>query len=212
MPMQIRTYEFNPVAVNTYLLYDETREAAIIDCGASTREEREKLKKGLQGLHLKLLLNTHLHFDHVLGNRFIYDLYGLQPQYHEAEDRLPGLRLQTAAFGLPIDYEPPKAGKFISDGETITFGQTSLKALLTPGHSPGSLSFYAPDDRCLFTGDALFRHDIGRTDLWEGNEKTLIRAIREKLLVLPDDTKIYPGHGPGTSVGEEIRNNPYLQI
>jgi glyoxylase-like metal-dependent hydrolase (beta-lactamase superfamily II) len=210
--MQIRKYEFNRVAVNTYLLYDETREAALIDCGVSTGEERTKLKEYLthQGLQLKVLLNTHLHFDHVLGNRFIYETYGLKPQYHEAEEQMPDLKIQAAAFGLPVDYEPVKAGNFISDGDLIQFGTTSLKALLTPGHSPGSLSYYCEKDRCVFTGDALFRHDIGRTDLWGGDEDTLIHAIRNSLLTLPDDTEIYPGHGPASNIKEEKLQNIYL--
>jgi glyoxylase-like metal-dependent hydrolase (beta-lactamase superfamily II) len=200
------------VEVNTYVLYDETKEAVIIDCGVSNDREEKQLKEFIQSTELKLkyLLNTHLHFDHVLGSHFIYENYGLKPQYHEAEDAMPNLKMQAGSFGLSLDYEPVKAGRFIQNGELIQFGNTTLKALLTPGHSPGSLSFYCEKDACVFTGDALFRHDIGRTDLWGGDEDTLINAIRNQLLTLPEDTKIYPGHGPASTVKEEKLQNPYI--
>jgi glyoxylase-like metal-dependent hydrolase (beta-lactamase superfamily II) len=210
--MQIKLFEFNPVHVNTYLIYDETKEAAIIDCGAFTQEENERVKEYIDfhGLKLKYLLDTHLHFDHILGNHFIYDTYGLKPQYHESEESMPGLRKQTVIFGMPVDYEPVSGEHFINDSDLIRFGNTTLKALLTPGHSPGSISYYCEADNCVFTGDALFRHDIGRTDLWGGNEETLISAIKNKLLTLPENTEIYPGHGPASTVKEEKQHNPYL--
>jgi glyoxylase-like metal-dependent hydrolase (beta-lactamase superfamily II) len=200
------------VQVNTYVLYDETKEAVIIDCGVSNSREEKQLKEFIQSNELKLkhLLNTHLHFDHVLGNHFIYETYGLKPQYHEAESFMPDLKMQAGSFGLILDYEQVKAEHFIQNGELIQFGNTSLKALLTPGHSPGSLSFYCEKNSCVFTGDALFRHDIGRTDLWGGDEDTLINAIRNQLLTLPEDTKIYPGHGPASTVKEEKQQNPYI--
>ncbi|MDR0682535.1 MAG: MBL fold metallo-hydrolase [Dysgonamonadaceae bacterium] len=210
--MQIKIFELNPVQVNTYLIYDETKEAALIDCGVSSKEEREKIKEYIDLHHLKLkrLLNTHLHFDHILGNRFIYDTYGLKPEYHAAEESMPGLKMQASTFGMFINYEPVTAEHFINEGDFIRFGNTTLKALLTPGHSPGSLSFYCFEGNCVFTGDALFRHDIGRTDLWGGNEAVLIAAIRNKLLTLPDLTVIYPGHGPASNVKEEKQHNPYI--
>jgi len=210
--MQIKIFEFNPVSVNTYLLCDETKEAALIDCGASSKKEQEELRKYIRshGLKIKRLLNTHLHFDHILGNRFIFDTYGVKPQYHEAEDSMPNLRMQTSVFGLPISYESVGAEHFIGDGDIVSFGNTALRVLLTPGHSPGSLSFYNEKDRCVFTGDVLFQHDIGRTDLWGGNEEILLHSIRTKLLTLPDDTVLYPGHGPSSTILEEKQHNPYL--
>jgi glyoxylase-like metal-dependent hydrolase (beta-lactamase superfamily II) len=210
--MQIKIFEFNPIQVNTYLLYDETKEAAIIDCGASNQVEgiRLKLFINFHGLKLKYLLNTHLHFDHTLGNRFIYDTYGLKPQYHEAENSMPGLKKQADKFGFPINIESVLADTFINDGEIIRFGHTEIKALLTPGHSPGSLSFYCEENHCVFTGDALFHHDIGRTDLWGGDENVLIHSIQTRLLSLPDKTNVFPGHGPSSTVEEEKQNNPYL--
>ena len=210
--MQIKVFEFNMVTVNTYLLYDETKEAVLIDCGAFTAEEQGQVKQYIDfhGLQLKHLLNTHLHFDHLLGNRFIYETYGWKPEYHQSEETMPGLRKQTVIFGIPVNYEPVSADHFINDGDEIRFGNSTLKALLTPGHSPGSISYYCKSDHCVFTGDVLFRHDIGRTDLWGGNEETLVNAIRTQLLTLPDDTKIYPGHGPASTVKEEKQHNPYI--
>jgi glyoxylase-like metal-dependent hydrolase (beta-lactamase superfamily II) len=210
--MQIKLFELNPVCVNTYLIYDETKEAALIDCGVSSQEECERIKEyiNVHNLKLKRLLNTHLHFDHILGNRFIHDTYGLKPEYNAAEESMPGLKMQASAFGLFINYEPVNAEHFINEGDIISFGNTELEALSTPGHSPGSLSFYSQKEHCVFTGDALFRHDIGRTDLWGGNKDTLITAIRNKLLTLPDRTKIYPGHGPASDIKEEKLHNIYL--
>jgi glyoxylase-like metal-dependent hydrolase (beta-lactamase superfamily II) len=210
--MQIKQFEFNSICVNTYLLYDETKEALLIDCGASTADECRKLEEYIHHhqIHLSCLLNTHLHFDHVLGNHFIYERYGLKPCYHEAEESMPSLQKQTTAFGINVNYEPTGAARFINDNDQIRFGNTTLQALLTPGHSPASLSFYCQADHCIFTGDALFRYNIGRTDLWGGNEEILISAIKNKILTLPDDTKIYPGHGPASTVKEEKQHNPYI--
>jgi glyoxylase-like metal-dependent hydrolase (beta-lactamase superfamily II) len=211
--MQIKIFEFNMVCVNTYLLHDETKEAVIVDCGAFTEKERNRLEEYISTNELKIkhLLNTHLHFDHTLGNYFIYKNYGLKPQYNKEDDRMPSLKMQAASFGVRIDYEPVKAGHFINDGDDIHFGNTTLKALSTPGHSPGGLSFYCEKDHCVFTGDTLFHRDIGRTDLWEGDENVLRQAIRSQLLTLPDNTVVFPGHGPSSSVAEEKQRNPYLR-
>jgi glyoxylase-like metal-dependent hydrolase (beta-lactamase superfamily II) len=211
--MQIKLFEFNPVAENTYLLYDETQEAVVIDCGAFTAQEKQQLGEYIDRhrLQLKHLLTTHLHFDHLLGNRFLYEHYGLQPEYHRQEETMPGLPQQLKAFGFPAGDEAVSAGRLLQAGDEICFGHTVLKALSTPGHSPASLSFYCEQAHCVFTGDALFRHDIGRTDLWGGNEATLIHAIRTQLLTLPDDTVVYPGHGPSSTIREEKQFNPYIQ-
>jgi glyoxylase-like metal-dependent hydrolase (beta-lactamase superfamily II) len=210
--MHIKIFDFNPVHENTYLLYDETKEAAIIDCGASTEVENEQLTNYIQtnSLKLKYLLNTHLHFDHAIGNYFIYRKYGLKPQYHIQENLLPELKIQAKFLMLPSGYEEIRADNFINDGDCIQFGNTTLKALLTPGHSPGSLSFYCETEPCVFTGDALFRHDIGRTDLWGGNEYVLLNAIRSKLLTLPSHTVVYSGHGLSSTIQEEKEHNPYI--
>ncbi|MCC8145081.1 MAG: MBL fold metallo-hydrolase [Bacteroidales bacterium] len=210
--MKIKIFPFNPLFENTYLLYDDTKEAALIDCGASSEKEYALLDNFIEsnGLTLKVLLNTHLHFDHALGNNYIREKYGLKPQYHKNEDAMPCVKPQASTFGFSIVYEPVKADHFIKEGEIIRFGNTSLLSILTPGHSPGSLSFYNKEDNCIFTGDALFKRSIGRTDLWKGDESTLLKAIRTKILTLPDETVVYPGHGPATTVIEEKKHNPYI--
>lgn len=208
--LKVKVFIFNPVMENTYLLFDETQEAAIIDCGASNEKEQKQLADFIieNKLNLKRLLNTHLHFDHVLGNRFIYETYRLKPEYHR-EEALSELKKLNAAYS-PIKYEPVDAEHFIEHNEEIVFGNTKLIALLTPGHSPGGLSFYAEKDRCVFTGDTLFQHDIGRTDLPGGNHKTLLDSISTHLFTLPDNTVVYPGHDLPTTIEEEKLNNPHF--
>ncbi|GHV08854.1 MBL fold hydrolase [Bacteroidia bacterium] len=204
--LQLKVFVFNPVMENTYLLFDETKEAVIIDCGATTAGEKKRLSDFIQenGLTLKHLLNTHLHFDHILGNQFIYETFGLRPEYNQADEPLLQTRMSA------IRYEPVYAGRYLDEGDEITFGNITLKALATPGHSPGSLSFYAEKGGCVFTGDALFHLDIGRTDLWGGNHRELIDSIKKKLLTLPEDTVVYPGHEEPSTIGEEKLHNPHL--
>jgi glyoxylase-like metal-dependent hydrolase (beta-lactamase superfamily II) len=211
--MQIKLFKFNPVKVNTYIIYDETKEAIIIDCGAYTEKECMKLQNFIDSnnLQVKYLINTHLHFDHVLGNYFIYKTYGLKSKYHVYEEIIPDLKTQADFFKFQIDYHPISTMHHINEKDTISFGNTILEALLTAGHSPGSLSFYCKKNNCIFTGDALFYHSIGRTDLWNGNKKTLTTAIKSKILTLPKSTKIFPGHGQSSSIEEEKIYNPYLQ-
>lgn len=210
--MEIKIFVFNPIKENTYLLYDESKEAVIIDCGASTPDEENELKEYINAhnLQLKHLLNTHLHFDHAIGNHFIYETYGLKPQYNRLEETMPGLKTQAGGIGLQVGYEPVLADHHLKEGDEIRFGNTTLKAIISSGHSPGSLSYYSEKDQCVFTGDALFYHSIGRTDLWGGNEEELLTNITTKLLRLPDDTTVYPGHGPSSTVSEEKKNNPYI--
>ena len=209
--LKVKTFVFNPIMENTYLLFDETQEAAIIDCGASNEKEQKQVVEFVRenNLKLKRLLNTHSHFDHVLGNRFIYETYGLKPEYHKKEEDLHEFNKLNVMFS-PIKYEPVDAGHFIEHEEEIVFGNTQLKALLTPGHTLGGLSFYSEKDGCVFTGDTLFLHDVGRSDLPGGDHKILINSIRTCLFTLPDDTVVYPGHDIQTTIGEEKLHNPYF--
>jgi len=209
--LKIKVFVFNPIMENTYLLYDETKEAAIIDCGASNADEQKQLTGFIRenNLTLKRLLNTHLHFDHILGNRFIYDTFGLKPEYNKAEESIAGLQKLNIMFS-PVKFEQIDAGHYIEHEEEIIFGTTRLKALLTPGHSSGGLCFYSKEDGCVFTGDTLFHRDIGRSDLLGGNHKQLIKSIRDHLLVLPDNTVVYPGHEQPTTIEEEKLYNPHF--
>ena len=211
----IKQFEFNPFGENTYVLSDETREAIVVDCGCMTAGERSLFSAYLTEHELTpvRLLCTHLHFDHIIGNAFIRDTYGLQPEASRLDvEQLPSLEVQMAGLGLPphLIFESVPVEKYLAEGDTVRFGRSELQVLSTPGHSPGSLSFYSPADGFVLSGDALFAGSIGRTDLWGGNFRTLITAIREKLLTLPDDTVVYSGHGPATTVSIERNENPYL--
>jgi glyoxylase-like metal-dependent hydrolase (beta-lactamase superfamily II) len=209
----IKSFEFNHFAVNTYLLHDETREAVLIDCGCFRKEEELELSNYIIANRLtpKLLLCTHLHLDHVFGNEFANRTYGLKPQAHKADaDALPSAQEQARLFGIRDRIQDIPIEKYIVGNETIHFGHSELQALLVPGHSPGSLVFYNRKDGFAIVGDAIFSRNIGRTDLWGGNHEVLIAAIRDKILSLPDETILYPGHGPATNVFEESLNNPFL--
>lgn len=211
--IDIKVFEFNAIAENTYLLYDETKEAVLIDCGCMTPAEEGLLSDFISQneLSLKRLLCTHLHFDHVLGNGFIYRKYGIKPEAHKKEvEMLPTIKEQIKSMGFPFPIEFVDVENYLVGNETISFGQSELTTLLVPGHSPGSLAFYSKKDGFIVVGDALFNGSIGRTDLWGGNYDMLIAAIKDKILSLPDETIVYPGHGPSTTVINEKLNNPFL--
>jgi len=212
--IHIKQFTFNYFSVNTYLIYDETSEAALIDCGCMNKTEEAALSSFIKdnSLVIKRLLSTHYHFDHVIGNSFVSNTYHVKPEMHRGERavNIPTLSMQAMAFGINKSFEDIEPERFIEDGDGIKFGNTILTALLVPGHSPASLAFYCAAEGVVFTGDALFYGSIGRTDLWGGDYHTLISAIRAKLLTLPDITQIYPGHGPASSIFFEKENNPYL--
>ena len=211
--MTIKTFTFNPFQENTYLLYDESNEAVIIDAGCLFDSEKLQLKNFIveQKLTVKHLINTHLHLDHQFGNKFIADTFGLKPQAHiEDEFLLDTVVAQARSFGFPINEEAQALGSYISENQEINFGHAKLKAIHVPGHSPGSLAFYSEENGVLFVGDVLFKGSIGRTDLVKGDYATLIQSITKKLLPLPDSTIVYSGHGPTSTIGYEKVNNPYL--
>ncbi|MCC8133382.1 MAG: MBL fold metallo-hydrolase [Tannerellaceae bacterium] len=211
--IHIKPFEFNYFSVNTYLVYDDTKEGVLIDCGCMRREEEKELIDFIEenGIELKHLLCTHLHVDHILGNEFIYQTYGLSPEAHRAEvEALPSAQKQADMLGLPIQVTDIPVKHFIVGNDLIRFGDSELKALLVSGHSPGSLAFYNQQTGFVVVGDTLFERSIGRTDLWGGNQEVLVAAIKDKLLSLPDETIVYPGHGPETRVVNEILSNPYL--
>ena len=209
----IKQFTFNPFMENTYLLYDESKEAVVIDCGCLFRKEKDALSAFIENnnLHLKRLLSTHYHFDHVIGNTFIYERYGLRPEMHRDEfNKAFTLNIQLAKFGMSERIEDVEPARYIEDNEEIRFGHSVLKALLVPGHSPGSLAFYNETDAFVIVGDVLFHCGIGRTDLWGGHYNTLISSIQNRLLPLPDPTVVYPGHGPATTILNEKTHNPFL--
>ncbi len=212
--MELKIFVNNPWQQNTVLLYDHTGEAVVIDCGCFSKAERIELKEFVDRKKLKLvaLLCTHLHFDHILGNRFMQEEYGLSAQAAEADVfLLEGVVQYATALGLRGMEEPPALGGFLKDGDVVKFGISELKVIAVSGHSPGGLCFYSADDRLLIAGDVLFEGSIGRTDLPGGNHKELIQGIKNKLFILPDDVQIIPGHGPATVIGEEKRENPFFK-
>ena len=210
--MEIYKLVFSPIDVNTYVLADPSGDCAVMDCGCYDKNEFSQLKQLLNGNTLKpvLLLNTHCHLDHVFGNRFILEEYNLSTWCHkEDEYNRENAVKQAVSFGLSIEAPPAPSG-FLTDGQKVSFGSTELTALHVPGHSLGSLAFYSRKDSVVFTGDALFAGSIGRTDLPGGDYGTLIKSIRTKLFTLPTDTMVYPGHGNKTSIGAEIKTNPFF--
>jgi len=212
--MNIFRFVFSPIEVNTYILADKSGECAIIDCGCYDKNEFEELDSLIKDKNLKpvLLLNTHCHLDHIFGNNFILDRYKLKAFSSEYDEiNRKNAARHAMLFGLTMN-EPPEPAGFLSDNQVITFGTTKLKALLVPGHTSGSLAFYSEKNDCVFSGDALFSGNIGRTDLPGGNYDTLIKSIKSKLFILPPSTVVYPGHGNETTIKIEIETNPYFTL
>lgn len=211
--LKIKTFTFNPIQENTYVVSDETGEAVVIDAGCYFPQEKEALKNYLESedLTLKLVLNTHLHFDHQFGNRFLFETYGLRPHAHpEDEFLLEKVVTGASIYGFPVTENAMPVGHYLNEGDRITFGKTTFECIHVPGHCPGHLVFHDVENKVLFAGDVLFRGSVGRTDLERGNHSQLITGITEKLLILPDDTRVYSGHGPSTTIGDEKQFNPYL--
>ena len=212
--IQIQRFVCNYYEENCYVLFDETKEAVIIDCGCLHRQEEERLAAFIKAKELtpKHLLCTHLHLDHIFGNAFVHKTYGLVPQAHHADlANLPSLQKQAEGMGIQLNMnEVPVDTNYLKEGDVIRFGNTTLAIYEVPGHSPGSIAFYSEQGNFVVSGDALFRESIGRTDLWGGNHQQLLRAIREKLFTLPDNTAVYSGHGPQSSIGHEKKYNPFF--
>lgn len=211
--MEIKVFHFNPFVENTYLLFDETLEAALIDCGCLTNEEKMVLKNFVDenNLTIKQLLNTHLHIDHSFGNAWAARTWGVLPKAHKADESLiEKAHFQAQLFGIYEPIETQKLGEYLDETEEICFGTTKLQVLHVPGHSAGSVCFYHAASHSLVSGDVLFRGSIGRTDLPGGDFNQLITHINEKLLVLPDETAVFCGHGLPTTIGQERATNPFL--
>ena len=212
--MKIKQIQNNPFQENTYVMWDEaTMEAAIVDCGALFPQEEEKIETFVNenNLKIKYILNTHLHLDHCFGNAWAAELYGVLPMAHEDDETLLArMGEQARMFGLPFKVRTEKLGEYLKDGDILKLGNNEIKVIHTPGHSRGGLCFYIPAAGWLISGDSLFEGSIGRTDLEGGSYTTLIKSITERLLTLPNETVVYPGHGAYTTIGEEKKSNPFL--
>ncbi len=210
--MKIETFVNNPYQENTYIIYDETGDCAIVDPGMYTAVEENTVVNFIKENNLKpvMLLNTHCHIDHVLGNKFIFDQYGLKPKFNKGELSL----LQAIPSYAPqqgFDYKlSPEPEEFLPESGQISLGNGFLDLLFTPGHSPAHLCFYSEADGFVVGGDALFKGSIGRTDLPGGDHQALLKNIKEKLFTLPEEVEVYPGHGPFTTIGFEKANNPFF--
>ena len=211
--LHIQSFVFNPFQENTYILYNTEGDAFIIDPGCYTEAEIQALKSFIaeKKLSPKKLINTHCHIDHVLGNRFVFETYGLVPNYHE--DEIP-IILEVDQYALQMGFQyqaAPIPETFLSGEDILYLGEHRVELLYVPGHSPGHLCLYFPSQGMLISGDTLFRGSIGRTDLPGGSHKELLERIKTQIYTLPDHVIVYPGHGPSTTIGDEKQNNPYIR-
>ena len=210
--LQIASLSFNPFQQNTYVLYDESGSCVIVDPGCYEPDERQELQAfiGNNGLRVTQLVNTHCHIDHVLGNEFVKQTYGVGLHIHKLDDPvLRAVSSYASNYGFNL-YQPATVDGYLEEGGELLVGNARLSILFVPGHAPGHIAFYSAESKSLISGDVLFYNSIGRTDLPGGNFETLDNSIRKKLYVLPEDTTVYPGHGPKTSIGFEKKTNPFV--
>jgi len=210
--IKIDFFTFGPFQENTYILSDESRECIIIDPGCYDDQERAELSGFISANGLKpvKLLNTHCHIDHVFGNKFIADKYKLGLEMHKKDLTVLHSLMNVAHLYNLNAEESPEPDKFIDEGNTIKFGNSTLEILFCPGHAPGHIVFVNKDQKFVIGGDVLFYGGIGRTDLPGGDHATLIKSIKEKIFPLGDEFTVYSGHGQETNIGFERRNNPFL--
>lgn len=212
--MEIKRFEFNFFGENTYVIWDATsHEAAIVDPGMVNAEETNLIEDFIatHRLSVRYILLTHAHVDHTFGIDILKEKYHAPVLAHKADLPLGQMRGQQAEmFHLPMKLGPVEIDRFISASTTLNLGNERIEVIETPGHSPGGVCYYVPESSFILTGDTLFQGSIGRTDLPGGNHNTLLRSISTGLFNLPDNTVVYPGHGPATTIGKEKRTNPFF--
>lgn len=213
--LNIKLFVCNPFQENCYIASDETKEAIIIDCGAFYQEERKAVidyirRNDLTPVHL---LSTHAHIDHNFGNNTIHDEFGLCPEVHAKDEYLmKKLDEQAELFcNFKLDYKMPPVGKYLSDKDTISFGNHKFTIIPTPGHTPGSVFYYCEEEQLAFSGDTLFRMSIGRTDFEQGSYIDIYKSLRNIASILPGETTVLTGHGPKTTIHDEVSMNPYMK-
>ena len=212
---KIQSIMCNPLQENCYVVSDDSNECVIVDCGTYYDEEKTAIHRyirqnGLKPVHL---LATHGHLDHIFGNADIYREYGLEVEVcSEDQELVENLSKQASdLFGIDIEEVQPPVGRLLKDGDTITFGTHTLRVLRTPGHTHGSVLFYCEEEKVVLTGDTLFRMSIGRTDFPEGDWQEMENSLHNVVARLPQDTVILPGHGPKSTIADELKYNPYLR-
>lgn len=210
--IKLKQFVFNELGVNTYVLYDDSKKCIIVDPGCNTIHHQNKLSTFIEEKQLipVYIINTHGHFDHVFGNAWAKSTYQCPILMHRDDlhmiehiDKFAGI------FGFEVESSPVPDG-FLYDGQRLEFGESSLLVIHVPGHSPGSICLYSEPDHMLISGDVLFNGGIGRTDLPAGNYRLLMTGIHRKLMVLPPETTVWPGHGPRTTIKHEHDTNPFL--
>lgn len=212
--MKLKSFTFNQFYENTFIVSDSTNDCIIIDPGCYSNDEKNILKKYIEDNNLNpvKLINTHCHIDHILGNQFVAKTWGLNLENHQNDIELLENSAEIAHVYGFIDYEKsPSTTQFLNEGDIVEFGNSKLKIIYTPGHAPGHISLYSKEEKFIISGDVLFNNSIGRTDLPGGDFNVLIESIKTKILCLDDDTVVYCGHGPATTVGYERANNPFLK-
>ena len=212
--LTVQLFIFNPIQENTYVVYNEKGQCCIIDPGCYFASEEEELKNFIESNHLKpvYLLNTHCHLDHIFGNSFVSKTFGLPLHLNKGEK--PVLEMGPASgqlWQMPFEnYEGEF--RFIDEEDSLRIGDDELHVLFTPGHSPGHISFYSSENKFVISGDVLFEGSVGRTDLPGGDFSILEETIKTKLYTLPADTIVYPGHGNTTTIGDEMKTNPFVKM
>ena len=210
----IQSFVFNAFQENTYIISDETKECVIVDPGCYDEEEKKELSDYISENQLKvrILLNTHCHIDHILGNEFVKTKYSTKLFIHQTEEFVLNAQKVLAPHYGFNRYQEARPDGFLSEGDVIEFGLQKFAVLFVPGHSPGHIAFYNEKEKVVFAGDVLFQNSVGRTDLPGGNHNTLIDSIHRKLFTLPDEVTVYPGHGDETTIGVEKRTNPFCAL
>ena len=208
----IKVFPLNPYRMNTHIVWDESGEGVIIDAGNSNDEELQQIVDFVEkeNINLKMLLNTHGHIDHRVGNNAIIEKFGIELYAHKAGLMFYESGNYDSFLGVKIEHVH-MPDHYLKDGDEVKFGNTTLKVLYTPGHADGSICFYNAEHAFVIVGDVLFQQSIGRTDLPTGDYDLLIESIRTKLLTLPPDTEVYPGHGPTTRIAYEKLDNPFIR-
>lgn len=212
--LHVKTFVFNPFSENTYVVYDDSLEAVVIDPGCYEQEEKDQLDNFIKSekLTIKYLLDTHAHIDHVLGNYHVKEKYKVPFLMHKKDEPvLKAVKAYAPNYGF-INYTEALPDQFLEEGDDVIFGNSKFSVLFVPGHAPGHIAFYNQKEKILMGGDVLFKRSVGRTDLPGGNHETLINSIHQKLFVLPDDVVVYPGHGDTTTLGEEKISNPFCAL